>query len=175
MQASHLQRPGGDEYAPPFGKYVALVPPGDALAFLGAQLAELEALLRGMSDAEAMTVHAPYAWTLKQVAGHLTDCERVFGYRALRIARGDATPLPSFDENAFMAASNFNRWPIEELLREFALVRRGHIALFEHLEDAAWTRRGVVSGHPASARAFLYVMGGHARHHIGILHQRLGR
>ena len=60
--------------------------------------------LASVPDSEVCVCHPPYTWTIKQVVGHLIDSERVFGYRALRFARGDATPLPGFDENAYANA-----------------------------------------------------------------------
>jgi hypothetical protein len=166
-------RPDPSEYAADFGKYIQLVPAGDIQAFLATQLADLLALLSGLSDEQSLVHHAPYTWSIKQVVGHVTDCERIFGYRALRIARGDATPLASFDENEYMRNSNFDRCPFIELLDEFANIRRSHLAMFKHLEPEAWLRRGVVRDHPATARAFAYAIAGHAKHHLDILHRRL--
>jgi hypothetical protein len=168
-----VTRPNESEYAPGFGDYIRLVPDGDITAILTAQLDEALALLGGVSDHAGLAVQPPYAWTIKQVIGHITDSERVFGHRALWIARQGGTPLASFDENAFMSAAEFNRWPLGELVEEFAHVRRAHVRLFKHLDDAAWSSRGVVGDHPATVRAFAYVMAGHAGHHLGIVRRRL--
>jgi len=168
-------RPDVTEYAPAFGKYVQLALADDIQVFLADQLAEMMGLLSSLAERESLVLHAPYTWSIKQVVGHIIDCERVFGYRALWIARNDKTPLPSFDENAFMQAAAFNRWPFEELLAEFEHLRQSHLLMFRHLEPEAWQRRGVVNDHPATARAFAYVIGGHAKHHLDILHRRLRR
>jgi DinB superfamily len=167
-------RPTTDEYAPAFERYIHLVPDGEIVEILDKQLARVQALLRPLSDVQSMALHAPYTWTLKQVLGHLTDCERIFGYRALRLARNDATPLPGFDENQFMQFADFNVCPMPELLEEFTAVRRGHVLLFRHLSPLAWEWRGTVVDHPATPRAFAYVMAGHAEHHLAIVKQRLG-
>ena len=166
-------RPDASEYAAQFGQYIQLVPAGDIQGFLATQLADLLALVSGLSDQQSLAHHAPYSWSIKQVVGHITDCERIFGYRALRIARGDATPLSSFDENEYMRHSKFDRCPFAELLDEFANVRRSHLAMFKHLQPEAWLRCGVVNDHPATARAFAYAIAGHAQHHLNILHRRL--
>jgi hypothetical protein len=168
-----LTRPEPDEYAPPFGKYIQLVPTGDVQLFLAGQLDEILRLLSGLSDRDSLIHHAPYTWSIKQVVGHMTDCERVFAFRALWIARNDTTPLASFDENAFMQCSNFDVCPFEELLLEFEYVRRSTVSLFKHLQPESCLRRGVVKDHPATARAFAYVIAGHAKHHLDILHRRL--
>ena len=101
--------------------------------------------LDGVTESEASVCHPPYTWTIKQVVGHLTDSERVFGYRALRFARGDATPLPGFDENAYAKAVRLDDIPLGELVAEFADLRRSHLAFFDHLSEEAWHRRGTAN------------------------------
>lgn len=174
MQSAAPSRPEQHEYAPDFDKYIRLVPTGDILEILAHQLADLLALLGPLGEAESLTVHAPYTWTLKQVVGHMTDCERVFGYRALRLARNDGTPLPGFDESRYMQFVDFNAWPMAELLEEFAMVRRSHLHLLRHFTPEAWLWRGTVIDHPATARALAYAMAGHAKHHLDIARKRLG-
>ncbi len=166
-------RPSSDEYSPSFERYIRLVPEGDVVEILEEQLGRMQALLQPLSDAQSLALHSPYTWTLKQVLGHLTDCERVFGYRTLRLARNDSTPLPGFDENQFMQFADFNVWPMCELLEEFCYVRRGHVLLLRHLSPVAWDWRGTVVGHAATPRAFAYAIAGHAEHHLAIIEKRL--
>src|SRR5690242_16919888 len=92
-------RPTADEFGGGFAAYIKRVPDGAIDAILEHQLDEIKRVLQGLSDSEALMKHAPYTWTIKEVLGHVIDAERVFGYRAMRIARHDATPLPGFDEN----------------------------------------------------------------------------
>jgi hypothetical protein len=172
MTAS-AQRPDPSEYAAGFQKYVLLAAGGDIVEALEAQLGEALRLLSRLSDDAALTLHAPYTWTIKQVVGHITDCERVFAHRALWIARNGVAPLASFDETGFMAATEVNRWSLAELLAEFEHVRRSNVLFFRHLEPEAWVRRGVVADHPATARAFAYVIAGHTQHHLDIVRRRL--
>src|SRR5262245_40119756 len=96
-----MSRPAASEYEPALARYLNLVPEDDILPALEAQLAEVLALLRPVSEATGGMRHPPYTWTVKEAVGHLIDCERVFGYRTLRFARGDTTPLPSFDEEPY--------------------------------------------------------------------------
>lgn len=168
-----MARPDATEYAPHYEKYLAKVTDGDILPALESELAKTMALLRAVPAKEAGVLHPPYTWTVRQVVGHLIDSERVFGYRALRIARGDATPLPGFDENAYAQAADSDRYPLEELASEFESLRRSHLWLFRHLPAEAWTRRGVANNTPVSVRALAYILVGHERHHTAILRQRL--
>jgi len=173
MSELNMLRPEATEYGAYFGKYIQLPPDGDILGFLESQLSDLLSLLRGMSEQDSLVHHAPYTWSTKQVVGHISDSERVFAHRALWIARKSPTPLSSFDENAFMEAANFDRWPLGEILGEFELVRKSTLSLFRHFEPEVWLRRGIVNEQPTSVRAHAYVIGGHAKHHLVILHKRL--
>jgi hypothetical protein len=175
VTTSLLSRPDATEYAPAAGNYVALVPEHDILAVLDGQLAELLTLLRGATEEEGNTRHPPYTWSIKEVVGHITDAERVFGYRALCIARNDQTPLPGFEENDYVRAAAFDAYPLRELVAEFEHLRRSHLCFFRNLPGAAWQRRGVANGSPVSVRGLAYIIAGHTRHHGAILHQRLKR
>ncbi len=174
MSNPTITRPDATEYPATVANYLQLVPEGDLLSILAAQADDLARLVGKLNDEQSLMRHPPYTWSIKQVVGHLADCERVFGYRALRLARNDKTPLPGFDENAYMQFANFDRCPIGDLVAEFELLRRSHLAMFRHLEADAWLRIGVVNSHPMSVRAVACVMAGHAQHHLIILHKRLG-
>jgi hypothetical protein len=168
-----MSRLDPSEYAPDSGKYVALVPEEDILPAMEKELNATLALLRSVPDDQACVRHPPYTWTIKEVVGHLTDCERVFGYRALRIARADTTPLTGFDENAFAEAADFDRYPLAELTAEFEALRRSHLWFFRHLAESAWTRKGVANNCGVSVRALAYIIVGHERHHTAIVRRRL--
>jgi hypothetical protein len=167
-----LQRPAADEYAPYYATYTALVPDGDVRDHLRLQLHETVALLSGISDERASRGYGPGKWTLKEVVLHMIDTERVFCYRLLRIARGDTTPLPGFEQDDWVPHSGANARPLSSLLLEFAAVRAATLQLMDSLEPAAWARRGTASDKPVSARALAYICAGHERHHQRILRER---
>jgi DinB superfamily len=168
-----MSRPDPTEYAPYYGKYLTLVPDDDILAALEKELGATLTLLGSVPEEQACVHHPPYTWSIKEVVGHLIDSERVFGYRALRIARADATPLAGFDENAYARAAEFDLHPLTELTAEFEAVRRSHLWLFRHLTEAAWSRRGVANNNDVSVRALAYILVGHERHHTAIIRRRL--
>jgi hypothetical protein len=168
-----MGRPQPDEYAPYYGKYVALVPEEKILPVMETTLTETLALLRDVSDQDASVIQPPYTWSIKQVVGHLTDTERVFGYRALRFARGDRTPLPGFDETLYARSGAFDRHPLDVLTAELDLVRHSHIAFFDNLARDDWTRTGTANGNEISVRALAFIIVGHHRHHHAIVRGRL--
>ena len=169
-----LPRPAATE-APPFHQgYLAEVDGENIGEQATSQLAELETLYAGLEEAAALARYAPGKWSIKEVLGHLTDAERIFSYRLLRIVRGDATPLPGFDENAYVPAGRFDDRPVASLLAEFRAVREGTVALMAGVPFSSWSGRGEVSGHPTSARALAYIIVGHTAHHLSVLRTRYG-
>ena len=171
-----MARPNSSEYAPYYESYISLVPEEDIVKAMSRALADSLAFLAQVSESEACVCHPPYTWTIKQVVGHLNDCERIFGYRALRFARGDSTPLPGFDENAYARTAVLDRVPLTELALEFEALRHSHIALFKNLTDIDWNRRGTANqGQEVSVRAIAYIIVGHERHHMAILRRRIAR
>jgi hypothetical protein len=166
-------RPDPTEYAAAYRGYIDLVPEADVVRVLDVQAGEPPALLGGASEEVAETRHPPYTWSLKEVVGHLTDCERIFGIRALRFARADSAPLPGFDEGLYVRSGNFDASPLGELLDEWSAVRRSHLHLFRRLDPAAWDRRGIANANEVSVRALAYIIAGHTRHHLAIVRSRL--
>lgn len=173
MPPSDPGRPEPSEYAPYHEAYVGLVPDGGILAVLEGQVTEMRGLLDGIADAAALERHAPYTWSIKEVVGHVADAERVFGYRTIRFARGDATPLPGFDENGYVEAAGFDATPLGDLLAEWEALRRANILALRRLDAGAWSRRGVANQHSIGVRAMASIMGGHVRHHLNIVRRRL--
>ena len=165
--------PTPDEYNPAFAGYVRKVETvADPSSALEQQLQELLSLLRPLDETKQLYKYAAGKWSVKEMLGHIIDAERIFSYRALRIARGDQTPLPSFDENAYAAAAGSDRWDWRELLEEFEHVRKATVLMFRHVPESAWLRTAAVSGAQTSVRALAYITVGHAAHHMAILRER---
>lgn len=174
MTTLQLSRPDPDEAAPFYHGYIAAVPDDAIGARLAAQIDELDALLRTLDDSAALARYAEGKWSIKEVVGHLIDAERIFAYRLLRIGRGDSTPLPGFDENAYVPAGGFDERPLAALQAEFRVVRLSTQALVGGLPAEPWGRRGQASGRSITARALAYILVGHVAHHLGVLRQRYG-
>lgn len=169
---STIERPAADEFAPFYAGYVNGVPDGDITEVLAQQGRELTALLGGLTDAEAEYRYAPDKWSVKEVVGHISDAERIFAYRALRISRGDATPLTGFDQDAYVARAQFGRRTLDALLAEFTAVRAATTALFRGMTAEESRHAGSANGVPVTARALAYIAAGHERHHARILRER---
>jgi DinB family protein len=166
--------PAAGEYAPHYAGYIARVPQGDVLARLRRQIAETAALLRPLDAAKARHRYAPGKWSVIEVLGHLADTERIMAYRALRVARGDETPLAGFDENVYVPAGEFERRSMTDVLAEFEAIRAATVALLGSLPEAAWTRWGVANGQRVTVRALAHIIAGHELHHVDVLRTRYG-
>ena len=167
-----MSRPLETEFAPAYQTYVAHVNEDDILPAMRSQIDALDVLLDRVAPERETFAYAEGKWTIRQVVGHLIDGERVFGYRALCIARGETQNLPSFNENAYMPNAPYEHVELEDLLSEFRLVRLSNIAMLRTLDEAAWTRVGIANDSPVSVRALAYIMVGHARHHMEVLRER---
>lgn len=169
-----IDRPLDGEHNPYYSKYISLVTENDVLAVLERQSAEIRQLAARLTPEQENYRYAPGKWSVRQVIGHMTDAERVFGYRAFRISRGDATPLAGFDENAFVEHSPYAGVSAKELAEEFSLVRAGNVALFRQFDASRWPLKGTANNSPISVRALAYIMAGHVRHHFKGLRDNYG-
>ena len=93
---------------------------------------------------------------------------------SLRIGRGDTTPLAGFEQDDYVKAAHCSARTLDDLLEAYAAQRRATIALLRGFDAEAWQRRGTVSGHPSSARAWAYIAAGHELHHVADCHARYG-
>lgn len=111
-------------------------------------------------------------WTIKDILLHLIDTERIFAYRALRIGRGDKTPLAGFEENDYVQNANANGRTLESLVEEFKLVRKSTLLLFENFSDEQLMYLGTSSDNTVSVRAIGFLITGHQNHHLKIIQER---
>lgn len=165
-------RPGADEYSPYYERYVSKVPDGEITTVLAQQIEATLELLRGIPESKGSHRYEPGKWTLRESIGHVIDSERIFSCRALRIARGDTTPLPGFEQDDYVPTSGAERRTIGDLADELEHVRRATLDLYRHLDDEALARRGTASGATITPRALAYIIAGHERHHVMILRER---
>jgi uncharacterized damage-inducible protein DinB len=167
-----IARPESGEYAPYYERYISLIEDNDILATLDRQRREMVLLLSGLSEEQGDFRYAPEKWSAKQVLGHVCDTERVFAYRALRISRGDATPMEGFEQDDYVKNGPFARHVIAEVIEDYIAVRRATISLLRSLEEAAWSRRGVANKNEVTVRALAFTIAGHEAHHRRILEEK---
>jgi len=130
-------RPDADECLPYYFQYIRLVPDGHIVERLERQITESAAFLSAFTPQEALRREAPGEWNILEIVGHLADTERVFGYRALRIARADPVMWTAVEFEDYVAAANFQERALGDVVAEFTTVRAAFIAFLHGLDAAA--------------------------------------
>jgi DinB family protein len=167
-----MNRPNENEYAPDYQSYINQVNEADILPVLRAQMDDLDVLLERVAPEKETYRYAEGKWSIREIVGHLIDGERVFGYRAFSIARGEQQNLPGFEQDEYMLTAPYHNIELEDLLSELRLIRLGNIAMFRTLDEASWSRVGTANANPVSVRAIAFIMAGHVRHHMNVLRER---
>ncbi len=170
-----VARPEPGEYNPYYDRYISLVGGTDILSTLDNQRRQTLLLLSGRNEEDGNFRYAPEKWSAKEVLGHVCDCERIFAYRALRISRGDQTPIEGFEQDDYVKNGPFARMSLEDIVEDYIAVRRTTLTLFRNLDEASWTRRGVANNNEVTVRALAYSIAGHELHHRGILEEKYFR
>ncbi len=165
-------KPAPGDYAPFYEAYVAAVHTEDIVMYLAAQKEELMAFLRDIKWETWELAYEQDKWTLAQVVLHMIDAERIFAYRALRIARGDTTPMPGFEQDDYVPKSAALTRTPASIVDEFAAVREATIHLFKNFTEDMWERRGTAADAEVSVLALAYIIGGHAEHHLRVIKER---
>jgi hypothetical protein len=165
-------KPAPGDYAPYSEQYILLVSGDDILDTLKIQLKQTATLFSGRSERDGNFRYAPDKWSVKEVLGHVADAERIFAYRAMRIARGDQTPLAGFEQDDYVRGARFGTRKLADLVEEYADVRQASLALFRSLDEEAWQRRGVANNNPVTVLALAFLIAGHELHHRKILEER---
>jgi uncharacterized damage-inducible protein DinB len=165
-------RPAPTDYSSAYDAYIALVTEDDVLSAIEQQSSVTQKLLSGLDETRAAFRYETGKWSVKEVVGHMVDAERIMGWRALAIARGEMQPLPGFEEDDYVRNANFDAWRLGDLAEAYALGRRANIVFFRNLPEEAWDRRGTANGVPVTVRALAWIIVGHERHHLNTLRER---
>jgi uncharacterized damage-inducible protein DinB len=170
---NQIPPPSPDEFSPFYADYVQRAAQRENVyAALSQQIDELHTALDPLSEAQACFKPGPGEWSIKEVIGHLNDVERVFSYRLLRVARGDATPLPGFEQEDYVRAAGFDRYSLADLVSEFRFLRRANMLAIRYMTEEALNSRGTASGYTVSARALIHMLVGHVDHHMASLQEK---
>src|SRR5579872_1352898 len=168
-----IPKPSPGEYPAYADMYMKLLPEdGRILPFMKAQIEKTKEFVYHISNKQWEYVYAPGKWSIKEVLVHIVDDERIYAYRALRIGRGDQTPLPGFEQNDYVPYSCANERSVSSILKEYTAVRKATLSLFKNFSEADLLRRGTANNHVVSVRALLYHIAGHELHHLHIIEEK---
>ena len=162
------------ESIPYVSGYVRHVTEDDVVAAMRTQTEATLSLFRAIGEERSSFRYAEGKWSIREIVGHLADAERVFGYRAMCVARGEQQSLPGFDENEYQRLSDYDRWSLEDSLAQWEMLRRANLLMLSNLAPEAWKREGTANGTAVTPERIARVMVGHERHHLGVLRDRYG-
>jgi uncharacterized damage-inducible protein DinB len=167
-----MKSPLSNEHNAYFQRYLDLCDETDFFIQYDQNTNNLVSFLESLPVEKHQFAYAQGKWTILQLFRHIIDCERVFGYRALVAARGDSSQLPSFDEDNYVEAAAGETTSMENMLKEFTLIRQSNRFLFENMSEEQSCFTANVNGEPLSARAIAFIIIGHVNHHLTVLRER---
>ncbi len=165
-------KPKQGDYNPYYDTYISLIEDNDIIKVLEDQIKTSETYLRTFTEENGNYSYADGKWTVKEVLGHIIDTERIMAYRALAFARNENQPLPGFEQDDYVAKSNFNKRSLDDLINEFKIVRESNIILFKSFDEEILNRRGTASESEITVLALIYIIAGHEKHHMKFLRER---
>lgn len=169
MKTSELSR---TDYNPFYHTYIEVLGEVDLLDMMQKQLGNFPEFIKSVPESLLHTAYAEGKWTIAEVLLHVIDAERVFQYRAFRIGRGDQTPLPGFDQDAYVPRSRAGSRDKNSLISEYESVRMASLSLFRNLDESQLKQYGTISNARISVAALGFIICGHQKHHRNIIRQR---
>ena len=167
-------RPLEKDYAPSYKVYIDNIKGDDINGILREQLNSISDFFKTVTEEKGNYSYAEGKWSVKEVLGHVIDTERVFAYRALCFARKEKQSLPGMEQDDYVKGGSFNKRELKDLVNEFTLVRKANLALFDSFSEDELNRRGVASDNEVTVRALIFIIAGHAMHHIAVLREKYG-
>jgi uncharacterized damage-inducible protein DinB len=174
-QFRDIQRPESGEFPPYASMYIDLISDeGQLLQHMADNIGIVKKAVHALPADKLDVPHIEGEWTVKEILVHIIDDERIYGYRALRFARGDTTDIPGFDPDDYASTSNANTRPLSNIFEEYETVRQATITLLNNLDDDALIRSGTANDNPVTVRALAYHMAGHELHHLYSIQENYG-
>jgi uncharacterized damage-inducible protein DinB len=116
--------------------------------------------------------YSPNKWTIKQLFQHVIDTERILSYRILCIARGEKQSLIEFNENEYANIGHADQRDFNLMIKEWELLRSSNNIMFKSFSENELNQVGLVGLSKTSLKAIIYIIFGHALHHIKVIEER---
>lgn len=165
-------RPAKTDYAEYYQKYIDLIEGDDIIHILVSLNDEASDVFNFFPQSKGNFAYAEGKWTVKEVAGHMMDTDRIFAYRALAIARGERQPLPSFNQDEYVKNGKFGDRELSDLTYEYRLVRESNLLMFKGFDQSVYSNRGIAAGNEVTVLALMWMIAGHQKHHLNILREK---
>ncbi len=165
-----ISKPLPGEYGGYYSGYIEKVE-DNPIKLLNDQIEEYTDFIKENSDRMDYR-YADGKWSIRESLIHVVDTEQIFAYRALRISRGDKTPLAGFNQNDYIQDNDFGHITPWDILEEFTYQRRATLSMIKKFTDDQVARTGITSEIKTSVRALIYIIAGHAEHHLELFRDR---
>jgi uncharacterized damage-inducible protein DinB len=166
--------PQPNEYAEFYNNYIQLVGSSNVIQKLIRQGQQTYTIMQRLSRNEALHRYAEGKWSVQEIMGHLADTDRIMGYRALSISRGETKSLPGYDHDEYVRQGNFDNRSLQNIATEYDALRNANISMFNSLTKEQTLQKGTANKATVSVRALAYIIAGHERHHLNILEEKYG-
>lgn len=165
-----ISKPQPGEFGAYYNGYINKVD-GNPISALNDQIEQYTDFIKQNSDRMDYR-YADGKWSIRESLVHLIDTEQIFAYRALRISRGDKTPLAGFNQDDYIRDNDFSHITPWDILEELTYQRRATLSMINKFTDAQIGYIGIASETETSVRALIYIMAGHAQHHLDLFNER---
>lgn len=115
----------------------------DALKVQAATAKKLEKLVKGVSAAKLRKRPAPEKWSVAEILAHLADTEIAGSWRIRAILGAPGTPIQAFDQDAWVAATHYEKCDPKKAIERFRVLREANIALYKLLTPEQWKSHGI--------------------------------
>ena len=93
-------------------------------------------------------------------------------YRILCIARGEKQSLNEFNENEYANFGNANQRDFKIMIKEWEFLRTSNNIMFKSFSENELNQVGLVGLNKTSLKAIIYIIFGHALHHIKVIEEK---
>lgn len=167
-----MKEPIPTDYPEFYQKYINEVIDEEIITYLSKQIDFAVDFFKEIGEEKSKHKYAEGKWSIKEILGHINDCERLFAARALHFARNEKQNLVGFDEDNYVEFANFDELSLTQLVEDFKSMRNSTLSLFSSFNEAMWNREGVANGVKFSVAAIAYIIAGHFEHHIKVIEER---
>jgi hypothetical protein len=128
---------------------------------------KLERLIKGASASKLRKRPAPDKWSVVEILAHLEDTEIVGGFRIRMILGAPGTPIPGFNQDAWITGGHYDKRDPRKSVEQFRVSREANLALLKSITPEQWKHHGIHSERgEETVEHIVRMFAGHDLNHI---------
>lgn len=155
-----------------FDRYINLCDDVELSVALQTSINELDLLFAKKCEQLGDKIYAPGKWTVKDILQHIIDTERIFCYRALAFARGEAAQLPGFEEDDYARNADTAWRSVKEIMEELKSVHESTKLMYQSFTPDMLKKEGMGFKGMYSVASIGFCIPGHQRWHLRVIEER---